>query len=63
MSPSSDSIPNIVRYRKSRLLLSMINRVNWEYWFVLTGYMYTLTNIVDASLSEMNKYHFYQDQH
>lgn len=41
----------------------MINRVNWEYWFVLTGYMYTLTNIVDASLSEMNKYHFYQDQH
>lgn len=37
----------------------MINRVNWEYWFVLIGYMYMLINIVDVSLLEMNKYYFY----
>lgn len=47
--------------RKNRLLFLMINRVNWEYWFVLIGYigMYMLINIVDVSLLEMNKYYFY----
>lgn len=41
----------------------MIIRVYLEYWFVLTSNMYTLTNSVDASLSEMNQYYFYKDHH